>query len=395
MLYVRTTKTTSSAIAVQVVKYTNRKMHILAHIGSTHNKEELQSLKISALKWIERISRQQPLFSSTKNKSTNLISLKKCQYLGIRYHFVYEMISQIFNKLKFHQLDKMLTDLVLIRIVEPASKLRSIELLNAFFGIKYLRKNFYQKLPQFISLKNKVETKVLKLAQKELNFDFSLVFYDVTTLYFETFQSDELRKTGFSKDNKPQQPQILIGLIVNSEGFPIAYDVFQGNTFEGHTFIPVISDFKRKHHIKKLTVVADAAMISLDNIQALQASKLHYIVGARIKNLSKKLINKISEKLSKQDKATIRIETEYGNLVCGFSLKRYQKDKFEMEKQLKKAKDLLKTPVKVKRTKFLKNKGKSNFQLNEKLIEKTTKLLGIKGYSDVTLNSTKNTLKFN
>lgn len=380
MLHIRTTKTTSSAIAVQVVKYVNRKMQVLVHIGSAHSKEELQSLKTTASKWIEKFLKQKSLFPSVKNQSSPLVPLTKCQYLGIRYHFVYEMISQIFKRFKFDNLDKILTDLVLIRIVEPASKLQSIKLLKTFFNIKYQRKDFYQKLPQLVLLKDQVETKILKLAQKELNFNFSLVFYDVTTLYFESFKTDELRETGFSKDNKPQQPQVLIGLVVNIEGFPVAYDVFQGKTFEGHTLIPIIVSFKRKYAIKKLTVVADAAMISIDNIQSLKASRLNYIVGARIGNLSKKLLAEISQRLNREDKANIRIETGCGDLVCDFSQKRYLKDKNEMEKQLQKAKDLLNSPTKIKRTKFLSNKGKTSFQLNEKLIGKTTTLLGIKGY---------------
>lgn len=70
-----------------------------------------------------------------------------------------------------------------------------------------------------------------------------LLFYDVTTLYFETFQEDELRKNGFSKDSKSPQLQILVALMVSKEGFPIAYEVFAGNTFEGHTIVPVIKKF--------------------------------------------------------------------------------------------------------------------------------------------------------
>lgn len=385
MLHIRTTKTTSSAVAVQVVRYVNRQMQVLAHIGSAHNKDELAGLKNAASCWMEKYLKQKSLFASIKDKSQSfsslpLVPLTKCQYLGIRYHFIYKTLSEIFRRFGFDKFDRILIDLVLIRIVEPASKLRSLELLNSYFGIKYHRQDFYRKLSCFSLLKDKAETKILKLAKKELNFHFSLVFYDVTTLYFESFCSDELRELGFSKDNKPQQPQILIGLVVNTEGFPVAYDIFHGKTFEGHTLIPTILKFKRKHNIKKLTVVADAAMISFNNIQLLNDSNLNYIVGARVGNLSRKLIAKISQNLNSQDKANMRIKTLCGDLVCDFSLKRYKKDKSAMEKQLKKAQELLDSPAKIKRTKFLKTENKTNFQLNKELIEKTTQLLGIKGY---------------
>ena len=93
----------------------------------------------------------------------------------------------------------------------------------------------------------------------------------MTTLYFESFKEDDgnIRKPGFSKDNKPNQPQIVIGLIVTKEGFPVSYDVFAGNTFEGKTFIPTICKFKATYAVKNITVVADAAMISLDNVRLL------------------------------------------------------------------------------------------------------------------------------
>ncbi len=86
----------------------------------------------------------------------------------------------------------------------------------------------------------------------------SVVFYDVTTLYFESADEDDLRKTGFSKDGKHQQPQIIIGLIVSRQGYPLDYEIFEGNKFEGHTMLPVVEAFAKKHQMEKLIVVADA-----------------------------------------------------------------------------------------------------------------------------------------
>ena len=166
-----------------------------------------------------------------------------------------------------------------IRILEPASKLRSIELLEQYFGIQHHRQRFYDLAPQWLNLKNDVEKKVVEFAKKHYGFSYDLLFYDVTTLYFETFEDDELRKAGFSKDGKAQQPQILVALMVTKEGFPISYEIFPGNTFEGHTIIPVIKAFINKHNAKDFTVVADAAMISDANIAALKENNIHYIVA--------------------------------------------------------------------------------------------------------------------
>jgi transposase len=103
------------------------------------------------------------------------------------------------------------------------------------------------------------------LLKKEFAFDFFLVFYDVTTLYFKSFEEDELRRCGFSKDNKFNRPQIILGLLVSGEGFPVKHQIFKGKKFEGHILIPVILRFKRKNKVMKLTVVAYAAMIWGEN----------------------------------------------------------------------------------------------------------------------------------
>lgn len=242
----------------------------------------------------------------------------------------------------------------------------------------------YEKLPKMNMLKSDAESYAVAYAKEHLSFDFSVVFYDVTTLYFETFteDADGFRKTGFSKDNKANQPQIVIGLIVTREGFPVSFEVFEGSTFEGKTFIPTITKFRDTYDIKNLIVVADAAMISFDNIEKLKDNNLSYIVGGRVANLKRSEMEEISKNLGNTDGGTTRIATERGLLICDFSATRYRKDKWEMEKQIVKAEKLLEKNEGIKRTKFLMNKDKKKTEqiLNTELIEKTKLLLGIKGY---------------
>lgn len=230
-----------------------------------------------------------------------------------------------------------------------------------------------------MSLKGKAENIVLDFAKKHYSFEFDLLFYDVTTLYFEAFEEDELRKNGFSKDNKSQQPQILVALMVSKEGFPIAYEIFPGNTFEGHTIVPVIKRFINKNKVDTFTVIADAAMISDDNIKNLKEEKINYIVGARLGNLSYDLIHKIDKAILREDGENIRIKTNKGFLVCSYSSTRYRKDKYEMEKQIEKAEHIIKNPSKTRKLKFTKADGQK-LELNQELINKTKKLLGLKGY---------------
>lgn len=125
----------------------------------------------------------------------------------------------------------------------------------------------------------------------------------MTTLYFETFEEDDVHKPGFSKDNKPQQPQILVALMVNKDGFPIAYEIFSRNTFEGHTIFPFINNFIEQNDLANFTVVADAAMISVENIKELK-KHINYIVGARLGSLpAKKLILSMGSLTARMGKA--------------------------------------------------------------------------------------------
>lgn len=379
MLHIRVVKIKEKYRSVQVYRYKKGKRVILKHIGSGSTNEELASLVEMAKVYINDITRQAYLFAAYKPEE-DAVLLSQCEFIGIYYTFFYDVIKALQLHFGYSTIaDSLLNDLVIMRIFEPCSKLRSIELLEVYFGIRHRRQRYYESAKKWIDLKEKIEKQTVHFARKHYAFDFSLIFYDVTTLYFETFTEDELRKNGFSKDNKSQQPQIVVALMVTPEGFPIGYEIFSGDTFEGHTLIPVIKSFIKKHEVKNFTVVADAAMISSTNITALKNESINYIVGARLGNLSANLIATIDNILPREDEKIIRLKTDNGYLICSFSKKRYNKDKHEMNKQIEKAKTLLNQPSKVKKVKFI-SSGENKMVLNEKLVEKTTKLLGIKGY---------------
>jgi transposase len=374
---IRVVKTASMAQAVQVVGYQNNKRIVIQHIGSAHTEEALNDLMLLAEEWIKENTSQLSIFSD--DKPNNLLHLNHSTFIGVKYRFFHNQVRAIQDMMKLDSLPALLNDLVAIRIFEPASKLRSLDLIVQYFGINHSRKTYYKIAPDCINLKKTVEEKVVNFASVHYSFNFDILFYDVTTLYFETFEEDGLRKNGFSKDNKSQQPQILIALMVSKEGFPVAYEVFSGNTFEGHTIIPVIKDFIERNHVKEFTVVADAAMISSENIQNLAQNNINYIVGARLGNIPSALLETINKTINRQDGESIRIRTDNGNLICSYSSVRSRKDRYEMEKQIEKAKQVIAKPSKSKKTKFTQTKGQK-IELNEALIAKTQKLLGIKGY---------------
>lgn len=378
---IRTTKTASGATAVQVVQYRSRKVVVLKHIGSARTPEEIDALLQSADAWIERNTGQVSILATQTSRT---LPLAHCTFVGVRHTVAYRTFMDIARRCGFDALeDPLALDFAIIRAFEPCSKRRSRILLEHHFGIRYSERTMYRALRTVTRHKEKAERLAVACARRELSFDCSLVLYDVTTLYFESFREDgddeALRKTGFSKDNKPQQPQIVVGLLVTSDGFPLGYALFKGNTFEGHTMLPIIENFRKEHGVTSCTVVADAAMLSLQNIEELRRKKLSYIVGARIANLSPMLQTRVSEALSQSEGATVRVSTKHGDLLCSFSQKRFEKDKRDMEKQIARAAKLVASGEQGRRAKFISTRGAA-YMLNEKLIMKTKKLLGIKGY---------------
>lgn len=377
---IRKTKTASGSTAIQVVYYKNRKLIIEKHIGSGKSKQEIESLVKKGQDWVKKHSNQEELFPEN---SANKVTTTELRLLGVSHSFTYELLLRVAQHCGLaSNKDRFLLDFAIMRLIEPTSKLRTIKLLERYFDITYSERTVYRKILRLGIRKQSIEEIAIKCAKDMLQEDLALILYDVTTLYFETFKGDELRIEGFSKDNKPQQPQIVVGLIVTRHGFPLGYEVFPGNTFEGKTMLKVLDDFRKKNNTKRPIIVADAAMLSKENIEELKKRNLLYIVGARLGNASLKIIQTAHDKLQSKDGKSIRIKTITGELIIDFSKERYRKDKREMYKQLLKAKQLVEKNQPGKRVKFVKHKDKNNqYILNEALIKKTKLLLGMKGYS--------------
>lgn len=387
MLQIRRTKTASNNTAVQVVFRHNHKTEIIKHIGTGRNEREIKDLFRRANQYIAINKNIPPLlpqiFYPTSVKH-HLVDIENLKFTANYHDFAYEFLSHFYTLNGFNKIESsLLKDLSLIRIIEPSSKLKAVSQLAEYFRIVYPINRVYSDLRSIIGHKREIEKIAVQFAKTNLSFDFTLVFYDVTTLYFETFKEDRdnFKRPGFSKDGKSQQPQILLGLMVTKEGYPIGVEMFEGNTFEGHTIIPVIEALKKTYDIKKLTVVADAGMLSDDNIKALKNAGLSFIVGARLGNIEINLLKKISLKLNRQENTYDRRKTSKGTLICNYSIKRANKDKSDRDKQIKKARAQINNPEKVKkRSRFVKEQIKSTFILNNDLIRKDKIKEGIKGY---------------
>jgi len=376
MYSVRKVKTKSGSTAVQVVQYVGHRSIIAKHIGSGKDEVEVTILRQRAFEWIEEQTAQLSLFPSQKQK---LLVVDRGECIGVTHHFAYLFFMSCLDECGLSHLPRLLLDLAIIRLIEPASKLRSIELLQHYFGIKYSQR-IYRNIPKLTAHKTGIEQCTYNIAQKKFNEPFYFVLYDVTTLYFESFKADEFKNQGFSKDNKSQQPQVVIGLLVTQSGFPLSYEVFAGNTFEGKTMLPVVEKFISEHPLSKPIIVADAAMLDEQRLTELQEKGISYIVGARLSNANLTLVKQIHSKLNGNPGAMARFLSRHGDLICDFSLKRYKKELNELTKLVQKAEELVaKQSLQVK-AKFIKKVSKEKIELNTALIEKRRLLLGIKGY---------------
>ena len=325
---IRISNTPSGKNAVQIITYHNRKVIIHKHIGSTSSESELIILKEKAKAWVTDQMDTKGLFQ----KEDSFYELY--EYQGFLYTYAYEFLTKIMNLFSF-TFNQLFIDLIIARILEPSSKRKSVHFLSTFLDINHSENVLYKAITKYDnSLKESTEKSIITIAKNHFGFDFSFVLYDVTTLYFESFTSDEFKKLGFSKEHKHNQPQVVIGLITTETGFPISYEVFKGNTFEGKTFIPLLADFKKRHGIDTLTVVADSAMLSKQNIGDLEKENLNYIIAGRLNNMNQVILNQVDTELKKENRATLRIN----NLIVEYSSKRYTKDKKELDKYIEKAK---------------------------------------------------------
>lgn len=300
-----------------------------------------------------------------------------------------KVLGAVFNRIGFdHVKDELFKHLILSRLVCPVSKLATTDYLHRYAGLNINVSKVYRFLDKLNrDYKNKVHRIAYEYTQKILKNKIGIVFYDMTTLYFEVEYEDDFRKQGFSKDGRPQNPQILLGLLVSENGYPIGYEIFEGDKFEGDTLVPVLKKFQNKYHLSKPIIIADSGLLSNENMQYLSEKGYEYILGARIKNETEEIKKKILElNLSGGKLKQIRRENKI-RLIVGFADKRARKDAFNrqrglerLEKKLKSRK-LTKTHINNKGyNKYLKLAGEITLTIDYEKFRADAKWDGLKGY---------------
>jgi len=277
---------------------------------------------------------------------------------------------------------------VIHRLCFGVSKLKTTEYLYRYHQIEVDEDTLYRYLDKLYSTQKALVQQIsYQHTLKILGNKIAIVFYDVTTLYFEIDHEDDLRKTGFSKDGKHQHPQIVLGLLVSMDGYPLAYEIFEGNKFEGHTMLPVIKAFEKKYGLGKLVIIADAGLLSKDNVHSLEQDNYQYILGARIKNESPHIRNQIlALKLANGQSQGIPIGKNT-KLIISYSQSRAIKDADNRQKGIKRLRKMIQAGRLTKSSlnkrgynKFLKLDGKITVTLNEDKISQNGLWDGLKGY---------------
>ena len=293
-MFIRKKKNKSGSVSIQILLKEGEKNKLIKSIGSAIEESDIAVLLAKAQQEIQLLSRQRSLFVHAKDAAIEsfITELSNGQIRTIGPELVF---GRLYDYIGYSAIDKdLFRHLVIARLAFPLSKLKTIEYLYRFQGVTLDLDSVYRFLDKLNNeLKEQVEQISFNHTKRILKDDLSIVFYDMTTLYFEASDEDDLRKTGFSKDGKHSNPQIYLGLLVGLGGYAIGYEIFEGDIYEGHTLIPVIEKMSQKFSLNKPIIVADAGLLSNDNIKALEESGYEYILGARIKNENKETVEKI------------------------------------------------------------------------------------------------------
>lgn len=385
-MFVRKKKNKSGLISVQVIDKSSGKYRMIKTIGSSAEPATIESLVEQGRLWIKNhIGQQEIDFSDERELTENILdNIEKVTVKGVSL-----LLGNIFNEIGFNLItDELFKQLVIARLCFPASKLKTTDLLSKYQFLEIDVQQVYRYLDKLHhTQKALVQDISYQHSLKILDNNISVVFYDVTTLYFETDHEDELRKTGFSKEGKHQNPQIVLGLLVSVEGYPMAYEIFEGNKFEGYTMLPVIDLFKQRYNLTKLVVVADSGLMSNENIKQLCDKGYEFILGARIKSEAQSIKRKILDFDYSNHSEYLIKKADGLRLLITYSEKRAKKDRHNRAKGLTKLKKKIKSGKLTKSNinnrgynKYLKLEGQIKIAIDKEKYDQDAKWDGLKGY---------------
>lgn len=389
-MFVRKKPNASGIISIQIIDKSRGDYQMIKTIGSSADPAEVESLFAEGKKWINTHLRQQDTFEQANQaqEEKQTVEYVFSHIENILINGTQLILEKVFKSVGFDKLgDEVLKHLVIARVSQPLSKSATVAYLKDYFGEDLHYQKIYRYMDKLYNTKQEEIQKIsVDHTREVLGGEIGLMFYDVTTLYFETDDSDELRERGFSKDGKHPQPQVVLGLLVSRGGYPLSYSIFNGAQYEGRTMLPIVEDFVRKFNLKDFVVVADSGLMNKKNRDLLESAGYQYILGARIKNESEK-IKRWMLSLNKSEGVFNEKKINDGRLIVGYSSKRAKKDKYNRDKGIKRLEAAYKNGKVTKEhinkrgyNKFLEISDDIKVSISQQKIKEDEKWDGLKGY---------------
>lgn len=393
-MFVNRSKNKSGTISVRVLQKRGRNNVLIKSFGSSKDEKEIERMVEQAKEFIQRQTgtyyhlfnqpAEQRIDDFVYNLSNSQISVDGTEAI----------FGRLFDHVGYGEIGGLFRPLVLSRLVAPGSKLKTVDYLWRYNGVPYDISKVYRYLdklcdrnPNTPDIKDRIEQITFAHSATVMGGCIDVVFYDITTLYFEAADEDDLRRTGYSKDGKFDCPQILLGLLVAGDGQPISYEIFEGDLSEKKTFIPLLKRAQQKFGFPSPIVVADAGLLSRKNIAALVDDGYEYILGARIKNENKAVKQRILD-LGLTDGQVASIETDEGlRIVVSFTEKRRKRDASNREKGLRRLQEKVASGKVNKKhinnrgyNKYLRLQGEATISIDMDAFDKDAAWDGLKGY---------------
>jgi len=424
MAWIRRVRTASGATAVQIAEYDGGRRRIVAHVGSARTEAELGILLERAREMLadpaqgtfdlgiepavpraRLVTREAAPTLFDAGPEGKAPAAGPARVVSTDSRLLFQVLDGIYGDLGFRALgDDVFRDLVLARVVEPTSILDAGRVLADLGRTAATDKTMRRTLARCKDRGYRDAIAELCFAHVRATGDASLVLYDVTTLYFEAEHEDGLRKVGYSKERRVD-PQVVVGLLVDRNGFPLEIGCYEGSKAEKHTIVPVVRQFQERHQIEGMVVVADAGMLSADNLDDLDDAGLGFIVGSRVSKAPVDLeshfrwngdaftdgqvIDTVTPKKgkNKDNDPALRAEPSWGReehpkswrAVWSFSAKRFAHDNRTLTAQENRARDVISGAKSARAPRFVKNAG-GKHALDEAALARARKLAGLKGY---------------
>jgi transposase len=389
-MFLRKKKNRSGTTSVVVVDKRNGLYREIKTTGTSNKLSEVESFYQQGKKWISNFLGDQDIFEvydkALEEEQVTEYLLSNIE--NILLNGVQLILDKVFTLTGFEAIeDDIFRQLVIARLGQPMSKSATVEYLKSHFDQDAQLHHVYRYLDKLYNTQQeRIQQISVEHTQRILGGKIGLLFYDVTTLYFEADTGDELRETGFSKDGKHSQPQIVLGLLVSKDGYPLSYSIFNGSQYEGYTMLHVVEDFVRRFNLDDFIVVADSGLMNQTNIAMLESGKHKYIIGARIKNEGRE-IKKWIWSLSKQDGIFHETRKDSARLIVGYSDNRAKKDKYNRDKGVKRLEKAYRSGSITKEhinkrgyNKFLEISDDVKVKINQEKINQDALWDGLKGY---------------